>query len=68
MALSQSALKSTIQSSMVAAMGAPADPAKMELFADGMAQALLTILTSQAEVKVTVAGGSSSGTHLGVIE
>lgn len=50
MALSPDVVSATIQTNLVAEFGPPEDAAKMKAFADGLAIALIEILTTQMTV------------------
>lgn len=64
MALSKATMKSTIKSKMDTYMGSAEDDSKREDFAEALADAMLQILTAQAQVtgNTVVASGSSAGT------
>jgi len=64
MALSKATMKSTIKAKMDSYMGAAEDDTKREDFAEALADAMLQILTAQAQVtgNTVVASGSSAGT------
>jgi hypothetical protein len=60
MALVKATVSTAIQSAMAAEFGAPADADKMKKFGDALADALITILTSQ--MTVTTTGVTAVGT------
>lgn len=71
MALAKATIKATIVGSMTSIIGAPADPVVQEKFAEALADAIFTILTTQAQVQLVANGIDNSGytlvTNLGLI-
>jgi len=69
MALAKPTISATVKTALDAEFGATADAnAEIERvrFCDAIADALVTILTSQLLVTTTVPGGSSAGVYPGV--
>ena len=68
MALSQSGLSNLIQSELKASTSVSViDDASFKDWADRMAAAIVTHITANAVVSVTVTGGSSAGTYIGTV-
>ena len=67
MPLSAPAMATAIQTEIVAQFGAPQDAARLSEFAMALANAIVTQIQTTAVVQVIVPGGSSAGTHTGVI-
>lgn len=67
MALTLASLSTKIQTEIIALYGAPDDAARLKQFADAIAKAVVDEIQQNAEVTVTVVGGSSAGTHSGTV-
>ena len=68
MPLSQSGLSSLIQSELKASSSVSViDDASFKDWADGMAEAIVTHITANAVVSVTITSGSSAGTYVGTV-
>lgn len=61
MPISEASLSARIVSAMTSEKGAPADPSKLQEFANAVAKAVVEEITQNAVVTTTVTGSSASG-------
>ena len=68
MALDKAQLKGRIKANMIAHGAREGQHSWLDVFCQAVADAVVDELTANAEVTVSVAGGSSAGDHPGIVE